>query len=106
MRSDERQHQHGRGDVVQPRPRAGHETTDPVGSEAPVAQEAQCAARPVRVPGTARRKCSGHQTDLLLNLSVKTVETHRAQIMERLGIRDVAGLVRYALRTGLVPPEG
>ena len=41
----------------------------------------------------------------LLNLSVKTVETHRAQIMERLGIRDVAGLVRYALRTGLVPPE-
>ena len=42
----------------------------------------------------------------LLNLSVKTVETHRAQIMERLNIRDVAGLVRYALRTGLIPPEG
>jgi DNA-binding NarL/FixJ family response regulator len=40
-----------------------------------------------------------------LNLSVKTVETHRAQIMERLGIRDVAGLVRYAMRAGLVPPE-
>ncbi len=40
-----------------------------------------------------------------LNLSVKTVETHRAQIMERLGIRDLAGLVRYALRTGLVPPD-
>jgi DNA-binding NarL/FixJ family response regulator len=40
-----------------------------------------------------------------LSLSVKTVETHRAQIMERLGIRDVAGLVRYALRTGLVPPD-
>jgi DNA-binding NarL/FixJ family response regulator len=41
----------------------------------------------------------------LLNLSVKTVETYRSQIMERLGIRDVAGLVRYALRTGLVPPD-
>jgi DNA-binding NarL/FixJ family response regulator len=40
-----------------------------------------------------------------LNLSIKTVETHRAQIMERLGIRDVAGLVRYAMRAGLVPPE-
>jgi len=40
-----------------------------------------------------------------LGLSVKTVETHRAQIIERLGIRDVAGLVRYAMRTGLVPPE-
>jgi DNA-binding NarL/FixJ family response regulator len=40
-----------------------------------------------------------------LKLSVKTVETHRAQIMERLGIRDVAGLVRYALRTGLISPD-
>lgn len=40
-----------------------------------------------------------------LNLSVKTIETHRAQIMERLGIRDVPGLVRYALRIGLVRPE-
>ena len=40
-----------------------------------------------------------------LKLSVKTIETHRAQIMERLGIRDVAGLVRYALRAGLVPPD-
>lgn len=40
-----------------------------------------------------------------LELSVKTIETHRAQIMERLGIRDVAGLVRYAMRVGIVPPE-
>lgn len=40
-----------------------------------------------------------------LGLSVKTVETHRAQLMERLGIRDIAGLVRYAMRSGLVPPE-
>lgn len=37
-----------------------------------------------------------------LGLSVKTVEAHRAQIMDRLGIRDVAGLVRYAIRIGLV----
>ncbi len=37
-----------------------------------------------------------------LDLSVKTVETHRAQIMERLEIRDLAGLVRYAVRIGLV----
>ena len=37
-----------------------------------------------------------------LEVSIKTVETHRAQIMERLGIRDVAGLVRYAIRTGLI----
>jgi hypothetical protein len=36
---------------------------------------------------------------------VKTVETDRAQFMVRLGIRDGAGVVRYALRTGLVPPD-
>jgi len=47
----------------------------------------------------------GHATKEIarrLNISVKTVETHRAQIMERLNIHDVAGLVRYALRMGLV----
>jgi DNA-binding NarL/FixJ family response regulator len=37
-----------------------------------------------------------------LNLSVKTVETHRKQIMDRLGIHDVAGLVRYAIRAGII----
>jgi DNA-binding NarL/FixJ family response regulator len=37
-----------------------------------------------------------------LKLSIKTIETHRAQIMERLEIRDVAGLVRFAVRTGLI----
>lgn len=41
----------------------------------------------------------------LLNISVKTVETHRAQLMDRLGIHDLPGLVRYAMRTGLVPTE-
>ena len=40
-----------------------------------------------------------------LDLSVKTVETHRAELMERLGIHGVAGLVRYAIRMGLVHPE-
>ncbi|MDP4115377.1 MAG: response regulator transcription factor [Bacteroidota bacterium] len=40
-----------------------------------------------------------------LNLSVKTVETHRMQMMERLNIRDVAGLVRYAIRTGIISSD-
>jgi DNA-binding NarL/FixJ family response regulator len=46
----------------------------------------------------------GHSTrDIAqaLGISVKTVETHRAQLMERLGIHDVAGLVRYAIRAGI-----
>ena len=37
-----------------------------------------------------------------LKVSVKTVETHRAHVMKRLGIRDVAGLVRYAIQVGVV----
>lgn len=40
----------------------------------------------------------------LLNISVKTVETHRTQLMERLDIHDIAGLVRYAVRVGLIAP--
>jgi DNA-binding NarL/FixJ family response regulator len=41
----------------------------------------------------------------VLDISVKTVETHRAQLMERLGIHDVAGLVRYAIIVGLIEVE-
>lgn len=40
-----------------------------------------------------------------LFVSVKTVETHRAQLMQRLDIHDVPGLVRFAIRNGLLPPE-
>ncbi len=40
-----------------------------------------------------------------LNISVKTVETHRTQLMERLDIHDVPGLVRYAIRIGLIKPD-
>jgi DNA-binding NarL/FixJ family response regulator len=40
-----------------------------------------------------------------LHLSAKTVETHRMQLMERLDIRDIAGLVRYAIRVGIVKPD-
>ena len=42
----------------------------------------------------------------LLGVSVKTVETHRAQLMDRLNIHDVAGLVRHAIRIGLVEVGG
>jgi DNA-binding NarL/FixJ family response regulator len=38
-----------------------------------------------------------------LSLSQKTVETYRARLIEKLGIRDVPGLVRFAIQRGLVP---
>ena len=48
---------------------------------------------------------NGHSTKEiahLLKVNVKTVETHRTQLMERLSISDIAGLVRYAIRIGLI----
>lgn len=41
----------------------------------------------------------------LLDTSVKTIESHRASLMERLDIHDLAGLVRYAIRHGLISIE-
>ncbi len=41
----------------------------------------------------------------ILSLSAKTVETHRMQLMDRLGIHEVAGLVRYAIRHRIVDAE-
>jgi DNA-binding NarL/FixJ family response regulator len=48
----------------------------------------------------------GHRTREVakrLGLSVKTVESHRSEIMKRLRIHDVVSLVRYAIRVGLIP---
>jgi DNA-binding NarL/FixJ family response regulator len=45
------------------------------------------------------------QIAFALKISVKTVESHRLQLMERLRIHDVPGLVRFAIRTGLVSAE-
>lgn len=71
----------------------------------------------LREPETATQTLSPRQREVLrqlalgrstkeiafeLDLSAKTVETHRAQVMQRLGIRDLAGLVVYALRNQIV----
>ena len=50
----------------------------------------------------------GHTTKEVaseLGVSVKTAETHRMQLMDSLDIHDVAGLVRYAVRMGVITPE-
>jgi DNA-binding NarL/FixJ family response regulator len=48
---------------------------------------------------------SSKQIAQRLNASIKTIESHRASLMERLDIHEVAGLVRYAIRYGLVSPD-
>jgi DNA-binding NarL/FixJ family response regulator len=47
--------------------------------------------------GQNTKEIAGH-----LEISVKTVEAHRAQLMRRLKIDNVPGLVRFAIRTGLI----
>jgi DNA-binding NarL/FixJ family response regulator len=52
-----------------------------------------------------RMVAEGHRTrDIAsaLKLSVKTVESHRGEVMKRLGLHDVVSLVRYAARVGLI----
>ncbi len=48
---------------------------------------------------------SNKQIANMLNSSAKTIDSHRANIMSRLGIHNLPGLVRYAMRNALVPPE-
>jgi len=48
--------------------------------------------------------CTTRDIAKRLCVSLRTVETHRAQLMERLNIHDVAGLTRFAIRSGLVDP--
>ena len=49
---------------------------------------------------------TGAQIAERLSLSQKTVETYRARLVEKLGIRDVAGLVRFAIQRGIVSLDG
>ncbi len=75
--------------------RAGEEADDPL---------APLTARQREILQLIAEGRSTKEIAAELDVSVKTVETHRAHIMERLGIRDVAGLVRFAIRAGLVEP--
>ena len=65
--------------------------------EGPVLTPRQREILQLIAEGRSTREIAGR-----LHLSVKTVEAHRAQIMDRLGIRDVPGLTRYAIRIGLI----
>ena len=47
----------------------------------------------------------GHSTKSIaheLNIAYKTADTHRTKLMEKLGIHTIAGLVRYAIREGII----
>jgi len=89
-------------------------------AEAIRAAAAGAPVAPVRAVETVRRlpKLSGREREVLqllaegrnvkeiahsLGLSAKTVETHRAHVMDKLGMHSIADLTRYAIREGLTP---
>jgi two-component system response regulator NreC len=47
---------------------------------------------------------SNKEIAAILGISIRTVETHRATLMHKLGVRSVAGVVRYAIRQHIVEP--
>ena len=82
--------------------------------EAYLTRSPETDARPASQRLTSRQRevlqaiAEGHGTKEIarkLDISVKTVETHRADIMQRLDIHDIAGLVRYAIRTGIASTD-
>ena len=91
-------------------PRAGHHAPRPRGprpqrpSRATVPPE-RLTARQRQVLRLDRVGRSNREIAHELGLSTKTVESHRAEVMKRLGIHDLAGIVRYAVRAGLVASD-
>lgn len=84
-------------------PRISGQLIEALNSPAPVAvAEEALTNRQREVLYWLAKGKSNKEIAFTLGLSVKTVDTHRAQLMERLGIRDLAGLVIYAVRQGVI----
>ena len=66
---------------------------------------ASLASRERAVPRLVGEGCTNQEVADRLHISIKTVQSHRDAVMEKLGLRDVTRLVRYAVRGGLVDPE-
>ena len=74
--------------------RAGHPTADRVWIE-------RLTPRQREILQLIAERHNTKDIAYILNISIKTVEAHRAQLMKRLGIHDVPGLVRFAIKAGL-----
>ena len=72
---------------------------------APVSPLDQLTARQREILQSIAEGKTTKEIAIELEISAKTVEAHRLQLMERLNIHDIAGLVRYAIRNGLVSAE-
>ena len=74
-------------------------------SNEPAPVEQDLTQRQIEILRLITRGASTRAIASGLNPSVKTVEAHRAQIMKRLDIHDVPGLVLYAIRQGIISAD-
>lgn len=83
-------------------PTVSHHLANYIRQETPTEDESPLTLRQQEILTLISNGYATKEIAQQLNISIKTVEAHRANIMDRLGIYDVAGLVRYALKTGLI----
>ena len=83
-------------------PRVADVVIDDYAGDAPDDLLAKLSQREREVLQLLAEGHTGAQIAERLSLSQKTVETYRARLVEKLGIRDVAGLVRFAIQRGIV----
>lgn len=76
-----------------------------VGNESDISVSRPLSARQKEILQLLATGLSNRDIAERLSLSVKTVETHRMQLTQRLNIHTVAGLTRYAIRAGLINPD-
>ena len=71
-----------------------------------IAQELQrLTPREMEVLKLVAEGCTNQEIADLLVLSIKTVQAHRANVMEKLELQDITHLVRFAIRHGLIPVD-
>jgi len=78
--------------------------TQPPPSAPSLAAAATLTPRELEIVGLVSEGFSSKEVAGQLNLSVRTVEKHRANAMEKLDVHDVASLVRYCIKAGIVTP--
>jgi DNA-binding NarL/FixJ family response regulator len=77
---------------------------DPDGEQMPALASESLTPRQREIIQLLSEGKNAEDVAAILKISIKTAETHRANIMKRLGIHNTAELVRYAMRTQIIEP--
>ena len=89
--------------AAEPAPKAGKALAEGVApTAASLAAVQSLSGREMEVARLVAEGLSSKEIASRLDLSVRTVEKHRANIMDKIGVREVASLVRWCIQSGLV----